>query len=202
MARRITIVREFPKRVGEATAFARFVAMRMNANAYFPSPPVPLPMLLAAAQALEEAEAVARTRMAGTASAHKAKLKVLHGLLDQLATYVVTIAQQRGTDAEAVLASSGFDQKRTAGQAKWVFSVEQGDRSGEMSVTTARAGRGATYDWQYSSDGVHWLDWKRTGTASTVITGLTPGTRVSFRVRSFFRGVTGDWSDPITQIVG
>jgi hypothetical protein len=49
---------------------------------------------------------------------------------------------------------------------------------------------------------MHWVDGKRTGTASAVLTGLTPGTRVSFLVREFFRGVTGDWSDPITQIVG
>jgi len=202
MARTITVVRDFPRFAGETLVFARFVATRMAGNAHFPTPPVAPSALLAAVQELDEAEVATRRRTRGTAAARDQKLQVVHGLLGQLATYVVGVAQQRGVDAEAVLASSGFDQKRTAGPGKWVFTAAQGERSGEVKLKTARAGRGASYDWQHSTDGVGWVDWRRTSKASTVIPGLKPGTRYLLRVRSFFKDVLGDWSDPITFLVG
>jgi hypothetical protein len=202
MARTITIVRDFPKSAGETSVFARFVASRMTGNAYFPTPPVAPSAVLAAVQELEEAQAATRRGTHGTAAARNQKLQVVHGLLSQLASYVVSIARQHGVDAEAVLASSGFDQKRTAGQGKWRFTAAQGQRSDEVKLKTARVGRGASYDWQYSTDGVGWVDWRRTSNASTVISGLEPGTRYLLRVRSFFNNVLGDWSDPITFLLG
>jgi hypothetical protein len=202
MARTITIVRDFPRGAGDTIVFARFVVTRMTGNAYLPAPPVALPALLAAVQELEETEAETRRGTHGLAAARDQKLEVVHGLLSQLATYVVSVARQQGVDAEAVLASSGFDQKRTAGQGKWVFTAEQGERSDEVRLKTARVGRGASYDWQYSTDGVGWDDWRRTSTASTVISGLKPGTRYLLRVRSFCNDVLGDWSDPITFLPG
>jgi hypothetical protein len=202
MAKTITIVRDFPKSAGAASAFARFVASRMKGNAYFPTPPVALSALLAAVQELDEAEVATRLRTRGTAATRNQKLQVVHGLLYQLATYVVGVARQHGADAEAVLASAGFDQKRTAGQGKWAFTAEQGQRSDAVRLKTARVGRGASYEWQHSTNGVAWVDWKRTRTASTVISGLEPGTRYLLRVRSFFNDVTSDWSDPIKFIPG
>jgi hypothetical protein len=202
MARTITIVRDFPKSAGEAIAFARFVATRMTNNAYFPTPPVALSALLAAVQELEEAQVATQRRTRGMAAARDQKLQVVHGLLNQLATYVVSVARQHGVDAEAVLASSGFDQKRFAGQTKWVFTAARGKRSDEVRLTTVRVGRGASYDWQYSTDGVAWVDSRRTSTASTVISGLKPGTRYLLRVRSFFHDVDSGWSDPITFLPG
>jgi len=202
MARTISVARDHQKNAGETLAFARFVATRLTGNAFFPNPPVPLEALLAAVQELDQAEAATLLRGRGTAAARDQKLHVVHGLLDQLATYVVGVARQRGVDAEAVLASSGFDQKRAGAQGKWVFTAEQGERSGEVSLKTARAGRGASYDWQYSTDGVGWVDGRRTSKASTVISGLTRGTRYLLRVRSFHDEVLGDWSDPISFLVG
>jgi hypothetical protein len=202
MARTITIVRDFPKSAGETSVFARFVASRMTDNAYFPAPPVALSALLAAVQELEEAEAATQRGTHGLAAARNQKLQVVHGLLGRLATYVVSIARQHGVDAEAVLASSGFDQKRPGGQGKWAFTAAQGQRSDEVRLKTALAGRGASYNWQYSKDGVNWVDWRQTSKASTVISGLEPGTRYFLRVRSFFKDVLGDWSDPITFLPG
>jgi hypothetical protein len=197
----ITIVRDFPKNPGKLAAFARHVVTMMTDNAYFPTPPVALSALLAAAVALEEAEADTLTRARGKSATRNDKLVLVKRLLDQLATYVVTIARQHAPElSEAVLTSSGFSKKQTAGQRKWAFSVKQG-RSGEVKLRTARAGRGAAYDWQYSTDGVHWSEPKRTNDASTTFPDLTPGTRYLFRVRSFWKNVLSDWSDAIALIV-
>jgi len=202
MARWITIALNFPKIPVEAIAYARHIATQMQDNAYFPSPPVLLSTLLAAVAELEEAEVATKRRTLGMASERDAKLDAVHSLLRQLATYVVTIARQHGPDGPAVVASSGFSEKRPGGQGKWSLSAIPGARSGDADVRTERAGRGASYDWHYGTDGIHWLDWGRTSEAKTTITGLTPGVLYYVRVRSFLRGVESDWSDPITFRVG
>jgi hypothetical protein len=202
MARSITIALNFPKIPVEAIAYARNIATQMQGNACFPSPPVLLSTLLAAVVELEEAEVATKRRTLGMASERDAKLAAVHSLLRQLATYVVTIARQQGPDGPAVVAGSGFSEKRPGGQGKWSLVAVPGARSGEADLRTERVGRGASYDWQYGTDGVHWLDCARTSEAKTTLTGLTPGALYHVRFRSFFRGVESDWSDPITFRAG
>jgi hypothetical protein len=59
----------------------------------------------------------------------------------------------------------------------------------------------ASFDWQWSSDGAHWVDVPSTTYATVTIDGLTAGTTYSFRYRALTRAGKGDWSDPITFLV-
>ena len=59
----------------------------------------------------------------------------------------------------------------------------------------------ASFDWQWSTDGTHWIDLPSTTPAKTTKDGLTPGTTYSFRHRALTRAGKGDCSDPITFLV-
>ena len=199
---RLKLALNLSERVGEVLAFARHVASRLDGNAYFPSLPVPLPKLLADIDALEAAEVAARRRTRGAAAERDARRATVVFDLEQEKVYVETGANQHGEDALAVVASSGFDAKKTGAQRKWVFEAEQGERSGEVSLKAPRTNRTASYEWQRSTDGTTWVDLQGTGYAQTVATGLTPSVLYFFRYRTLLRAVLSDWSDPITFRVG
>jgi len=195
---RLKLALNLPERIPDVLAYARFIASRLDGNPYFPALPVPVATLLGHVDDLEAAELVVRSGTHGTGTARDAKLAVVVGDLQQQKVYVETVANQHGEDALAVAASSGFDTKQTRGPRKWAFDVEQGDRSGEAKLYAPRVDRTATYKWQRSLDASEWLDLQDTNVASTVVTGLTPGTLYFFRYRTLARNVLGDWSDPVT----
>ena len=58
-----------------------------------------------------------------------------------------------------------------------------------------------SFDWQSSSDAVHWIDAPSTVRPNQDLEGLPPGTRYSFRYRTLTRDGTSDWSDPLAIVV-
>jgi hypothetical protein len=187
-----------PDSPGDCIPWARHIASQLDGNPYFPSLPVPLATLRAHIDELEAAEAAVLSGTHGRAAERDQKLFVVTRDLEQDKTYCETVSNGRGEDRRAVAASSGFDTKRTAGQRKWGFEAEDGDRSGEVNLYAPRTDRTATYYWQLSRGGSSWNDLPSTNYASTVVSGLTPGVLYSFRHRTLVRDVLGDWSDVIT----
>jgi hypothetical protein len=199
--RKITVALNFPHSVGEAIAYARHIATSMDGNPYFPSPPVPIATLLAHVARLEAAEVVASTGPLGAASQRDVELDVVHGDLKRLRTYVEVVANQHAADAEAVVASSGMSLKQSAGPSKPQFAVKQRKVSGSVRLEVLHPGPPSSFDWQYSTDGVHWTEAGRTNKAKLDLSGLVPGTRYSFRFRTLTKDVLSDWSDPLTLLV-
>jgi hypothetical protein len=195
---RLKLALNRPERNVDVIAYARHIASRLDGNPYFPALPVPIATLLGHIDDLEAAEAAVLSGTHGTATVRDAKLEVVVLDLEQEKTYVETVASQRGEDALAVAASSGFDTKQSRGPRKWAFEVEQSDRSGEVKLYAPRVNRAASYKWQRSTDGTLWIDLPDTNVASAVASGLSPGTLYFFRYRTLLRNVLGDWSDPVT----
>jgi hypothetical protein len=195
---RLKLALNLPRRKADVGTRARFIASRLDGNAYFPALPVPIATLVGHIDDLEAAEAAVRSGAHGTGTARDAKLKIVVGDLEQEKAYVETVANARSEDARAVAASSGFAIKESRGPRKWAFGAEQGDLSGEVKLRAPRTNRAAAYAWQQSTDGTHWIDLLDTNDASTTVSGLSPGTLYFFRYRALVRNVASDWSDPIT----
>jgi hypothetical protein len=199
--RKITVALNFPDSVGEAITYARLIARRMAGNAYFPSPPVAIATLLVHIEELAAAEVVASRGAHGDAALRNVELDAVHRDLQQLKTYIETVANQHAEDGIAVVTSSGMSVKRSAGPKKALFNIKQQKRSGSVRAEVRHPGKDASFDWQYSVDGIHWIDAGRTNTARLDIDNLSPGTRYHFRVRALMGDVLGDWSDPIPLLV-
>jgi hypothetical protein len=92
--------------------------------------------------------------------------------------------------------------KDAKGPSKVPFDVRQGPVSGSLRVRARAAKTRASYDWQYSLDGVTWIDFQRTVGARAELTGLVPGTRVFVRYRTVSRLGVSDWSQVLSFLVG
>jgi hypothetical protein len=63
--------------------------------------------------------------------------------------------------------------------------------------------RSAFYEWQISRDGgLSWVTFAITNKARTVVSGLTPDTKVFFRYRKTVDEMPTDWSNTLKIIVG
>jgi hypothetical protein len=189
-----------PRSIGQFMTFASFIASRMKDNPFFPSPTVPIVKLLANIAALEKAQArmlVARN----VTAARDALWGAVLANLTALVSYVQTVANQHGVDAEAIVASSGMSVKQSAGPKRPPFKVKQLRRTGCVSLEVRHPGRNAMFYFQLSTDGETWIDAAEELKATVTLSGLTPGVLYWFRYRVKTNKGLGDWSDPITLLV-
>jgi hypothetical protein len=198
---KLTVALNIPKGDGDFIVYALHIATCMGASPWFPSPPVPISTLLAHIATLDAAQAASLTRAHGTAAARDAERSIVHGLLRQERMYVETVANQHPTDGEAIVASSGMSTKDSAGPTRLPFSCKQLKTSGSVCLSVRDPGVKAFFEWQWSTDGVHWVDLGGTLDATLDVHGLTPGTRYLFRYRMQTKLGVGDWSDPIALLV-
>jgi hypothetical protein len=200
--RKITVVLELPQRSpGKTILYAKHIAACMQGNPYFPAPTLPLATLASHIQELEEAEVVAMTRAQGAATARDAKLVIVEDDLRLLRTYVETVANASAADGEAIVVSSGMAVKERSGPRKAPAAVKQGKTSGSLRIDVRRPRGAVSFFWQYSTDGVHWVDAPSTTYAHQDIANLTPGVRYQVRYRTLKGDVMSDWSDPLALLV-
>ena len=94
--------------------------------------------------------------------------------------------------------------KNVRGPAPRVFHAKQ-RKSGEVDLIFPSAADRAAYECQLSLDGGKtWLPLPEPVTTKTTVPveDLRPGSTVHFRYRATVKGVTGDWSQSISIIVG
>ena len=199
---KLTVALNPPKGIAKFIAYAKFIAACMEGNPYFPSPPVLIAKLLAHIADLEAAEIVTRTRVQAAAAARDVKREIVLGDLEQLRMYVQTVANQHAEDAPAVVASSGMSLKRSTAAKKADFTAKQPLRTNSVRLDARHPGGDASFDWQYSKDGVAWFDGPRTVQSRVTLDELVPGTLYWFRYRVLTKAGLGDWSEPITLMVG
>jgi hypothetical protein len=194
----LNLEKPVPALITQATNFVT----RMTGNPYFPTPTPNLALIATAIGTLQTSEAAAVSRIKGAASARNQKRKELVALLEQLRTYVQTVADADEANGPAIIESAGFSLRKKAAHKPRVFSAKPGPNSGVAEVVTASAGHRASYDWQYSADGGKtWVVLTSTLQAKTTVTGLTPGSVVVFKYRAVTKSGATDWSQPVSLTI-
>jgi hypothetical protein len=174
----------------------------MTGNPNFQSPEPPLPTVSAAISALEVAQNGAQSRGHGAVVARNEKRTALVALLEQVRGYIQKTADANYETSSSVIESAAMAVRKQVVRAKRSFTVTQGAVSGTVKVTAEVAARRASYDWQNSLDGGKtWNTMPSSLQASTTLTGLTPGSTVSFRHRAVTKAGVGDWSQGLSILV-
>jgi len=183
-------------------ALARTVVQRMTGNPAIPNPTPSLAEVNQAITDLEAAETAAQARTKGAVATRNEKHVQLANLLHAIKTSVQRAADADREAAPGLIESCAMSVKRTNGRQKQAFAAKPGAVSGAVKVTAPSAGRRAAYEWGMSPDGGKtWQLLPSTLQARTSVTGIAPGSTVSFRVRPVTKAGEGDWSQPIAVFV-
>jgi len=195
---------------------ANSIAAAMTDNPNFPEPwPVQAPAFISIRDAIDLFQIAVQDALNRDTTKillrDKARETLVHRLLD-LVPYVELVAKG---DVN-ILLSSGFDigKERThTGSTRIIlgaptdFWVKRNDKEGELVAHVAKLQGAGGYELQIAEGDPTVADnWHQyaifTSGLKMVITGLTPGHRVSVRVRGFNAAGSGAWSDIATLIVG
>jgi len=125
----------------------------------------------------------------------------LYELMQQLRGYVQSVASANPAQAQTIASDAAMSLRKPATHHKSDLSVKA-VASGAVKVV-AKATKGAkANDFEYSTDGGKtWTAVPTSTKASTVVTGLQPGTTVTYRHRAITKAGPGDWSQPVTAVV-
>jgi fibronectin type III domain protein len=164
----------------QKVTFATHVQSSMTGNANFTSP---FPALSVLGTAITAANTAIAAQVPGNKSSTKNvkdKVYQLVRVLKAMAAYVEFTSNDNAT----IALTSGFSVKGHTTPAKGDITARHGVNSGEMDLV-AKAIRGASYIWQYTSTPAvpsSWVTAAITKQSKHSITGLTPATNYSFRV--------------------
>ncbi len=137
----------------------------------------------------------------GTRADRDNAMRALVALVQQLHAYVQALATANPTQAEVIAQDAAMALRKTAVRQKSDLAVKQTVSTVVHVIAKAVKGSRA-HEWQYSTDGGKtWIDVPSTTKASTTITGLQPGTTVSYRQRAITKAGPGDWSQAIAAVV-
>lgn len=199
MKKHNTVVFRFPKIIALLIVFARAVLQKMTSNAWFPNPDPPLGLVEQHVDKLEDAEATVKIGGKGAAEARNVALKVVIDDLRGLGAYVYKVASQNPGNEGLIIESAGFFQRRPSKYHKPTLAAYLGPSAHEIRLEAKAVKKGAAYEWQVSMDGgATWVALAATPVAKSKLTGTTPGTTYAFRFRTTRKGVTTDWSSPVT----
>ncbi len=181
------------------TSLAVINAMTAN-KATFPTPSPALTTVSAASTTLANAQAAFKAHTGTRAARDDAKTALVQ-LMQQLRDYVQSVASADLAQASTIAEDAAMRLRKTTPHQKSDLAVK-GVASGSVKVT-AKALKGAkANDFEYSTDGGKtWIAVPTSTKASTTITGLVPGTAVSYRHRPITKTGPGDWSQTVTTFV-
>jgi hypothetical protein len=202
IAARPFVALKLPTKIKGIITTAENIATAMNNNPTFPTPNPPIATLLADIAAVNTAEAAVLSRTKGAVETRNAKLAVLRTDLENLKTYVQSVAGA-GTpaNAPAVIQSAGMASRKVTAHDKPALAAKQGSVSGTVTLAAKAAGPRAAYDWQYSTDQKTWTTLPMTLQSKTGVSGLTAGTTYYFRVQSLIKTGTENWSQIVSLMV-
>ncbi len=193
---------KLPTRIKNFITFAQSVANAMTSNANFPSPNPPIATFTADVAALSTAETAVLARTKGAAETRNAKLAVVRADLENLKTYVQSIAGTVAPElAPAVIQSAGMASRKVTPHSKPALSAKHGSVSGTVNLMAKAAARTAAYEWSYSTDQKTWTALPSTLEAKTGVAGLTAGTTYYFRVQPLTRDGLQNASQIVSLLV-
>jgi hypothetical protein len=200
MARIIAVLKRV-RRNGDDIVYAEFVLTQMAANPLFDSPPIPLAKVEADLALLKAAEAYTLTRHAASVSTRNALFVRVWNGLARLRSYVQGLADADRGNAAFIVESAGMYVKRSSGHGRAAFKARKGPNPGSVVLFGQRVKGRASYEWQFSLDGVTWQTGAWTVKASVLLTGLEQGKRFFFRFRTVTRAGMGDFGQVLTFVV-
>jgi hypothetical protein len=191
-----------PRRIPALISYAQSVLTAMTNNPNFPTPTPALTEVSAAITALQSAEAAALSRVKGAVVTRNDKKAALVAVLQEVRGYIQKVADTNADNSANIITSSGLPIKKTAVHKPRVFTAKPGAVSGSVEVLAVSAGRRASYEWQYSTDGGKtWIEAPPSLQAKTTISGLPVASTVQFRFRSVTKAGPSDWSQPTALLV-
>ena len=171
------------------------------AKTTFVSPPVVFVTAQGHVAALVSAEAAAKTRAIGTVQTRNDALALVVSDAKQLHAYVTQLCNANPTQAANIAAAAAMSLRKATVRATHDLTVKQAV-SGAIHVAAGNVKGARSHEWEYSLDGgKSWLVSQATTKASTIISGITPGTLVQVRHRSVVKGGSSIWSNPATFAV-
>jgi hypothetical protein len=201
MARSVAVLKLSP-RAKNVISFAQSVVSAMTNNPHFPTPNPTLATFQADVTALNAAESAVLSRMKGAVEARNAKLAVVRTDLDNLKTYVQSVASAAASgDADSIIESSGLTTRKVTLHDKPALAAKQGSVSGTTNLAAKAVAKRASYTWQYSTDQKTWTTVPTTLQSKTGVSGLTVGTTYYFRFQPVTRAGVGDWSQVVSLLV-
>jgi hypothetical protein len=200
MSRAIVALKS-PRTYGGILALARLVAERLGSDpALAPTTPS-LEVFQAHVDALATAMAKALTRSRVEVAGQRAAVAVVRQDLMAVRSHVQSLADTDPVGGRALIEIAGMHIKRAAGPRKPPFDVKEGPVQGSVRLFARAEKTRASYEWQYSLDGVTWVSVETTVKANARISGLPVGARVFFRYRAVTKAGTGDFCPPRSLIV-
>jgi hypothetical protein len=92
--------------------------------------------------------------------------------------------------------------KRSTPRHKPMLAAVMGSAPLEVLLQAKAAGKGAAYDWEYSTNGgTTWVAMPMTNVAHTALPGATQGTTYLFRYCFTLKNVTSAWSQTVSLFV-
>jgi hypothetical protein len=199
--RRVIATLKLPTRVPELLAYAAQIVKAMTGNAYFPTPSPTVAALQAAVGDLTTAQTAAQARTKGAVALRNEKKATLVSLLEELRTYVQSLADANPESGASMIESAALALRKTPTRAPLGFHAKVGAVSGTVKLVAPAAARRASYEWEYSTDGKTWVAMPPTLQAKTSIPGLQAQTTVQFKYRAVTKTGADDWSQPISFAV-
>jgi hypothetical protein len=187
-----------PRRVTDVLVYAKFVLARMTEDPLFDPPSALLAALQADVTAFEAAViAVVSRRMGAGAERKQCQSKVLHDL-QQLQTYVQSLAQGLSPhEAAAVIARAGMNVKDARGPSKPPLRVNSGPLASTAHAYARAVKTRASYEFQYAFEGGTWVSLAPTVRSDALLEGLVAGLLYSVRVRMATKAGLSDFSEPV-----
>ncbi len=170
----------------------------------FATPNPPMGTIETHVEELVEAEEKVLTRAPGSVASRDEKYDQVLDDVHTLQGYVQELADESADEQSAttIITTSGFDLKINGVRVKPPLEAKNTKVSGTIKLIAKAAASRASYNWQQSNDnGTTWADLPLTLKANTTVSGLTPGNRVTFRVRAITVDGTGNWTQPVSVIV-
>jgi len=195
---------------------ANTIIAAMTDNPNFPEPwPVQVPFLSTLKDAVASFQTAVQDALTRDTTRILLRDKAWEHLIHQLLDLVPFVEMIAKGDVN-ILMSSGFDlckerthtgSTRTSLEAPEGFTVKRSELEGELIAHVAKLQGAASYELQIAEgDPTVEENWHQhaiyTNGSKMVVTGLTPGHRVSVRVRGINAAGPGAWSDTVTLIVG
>lgn len=174
----------------------------------FAAPVPPLALLEAQIAKLDLAEQRTSTRIKGAAAARNVEREALVGMLETQRSYVQTLCDASPELAMAIIAAAGMGVATSAVRDTPILQATLGAISGTVNLDAnagalvGKSGKKACFNWQWTTDGgTTFHNAPSTPHARTTIEGLTPLTRVGFRVSVTSVKGPGEWSQVVTLLV-
>lgn len=196
----IFVVLGLPKAVAALIIRLNAILDAMAANkTTFPSPPVPFATAQAHVAALVSAEADVQAKKPGTKPVRDAALLLVKQDAQQLHGYVQTLCNASPSEAATIAANAAMALHKKGAPTKADIAVKQ-QISGTVHVSARSIKNAKSHEWQLSSDGGKtWSVLPPTSKASTLVSGIAPGTTVQVRHRIVTTTGPTDWivSSPV-----